>query len=506
MKRNVLVGGEAGQGVNTVAEVLSEFLTDRGYYVFNYKDYPSVIRGGHNFNIVSFSEKPINSFDYDLDILISIDENTLKLHKKQLKKDGIILKSEEEKDKNLLLLGGLLKILGANEKEALDLVKKRFSHNEALIALKKGYNSYENKYNLKKINNKLNLMSGSRASAIAGFNSGVNRYFAYPMTPSTELMNEFALMQNSKNDLLVFQPENEIAVANMGLGASFAGSNVMIGSSGGGFDLMTEALSFQGISEIPLTVYLASRAGPGTGVPTYSAQGDLDAALKGGHGEFPRIVVAPGDAYDSMELTTQALNISGKYNSLSIILSDRHIAESQFSFMGMPKFLKIIRNRKIPSEGLTRASSYEHGIMGETTEDSKLVKERTEARLKKYNEMKKECSKFNMIKIHGNKNSKNLVIGWGSTKGVILDAISSGLDCKFLQVLYLKPMSDKIKSEIEKSKNVYLVEYNSTGQLGRVIREKTGYSIPEKNRILKYDGRPFACQELINELKKRGVR
>jgi 2-oxoglutarate ferredoxin oxidoreductase subunit alpha len=261
---------------------------------------------------------------------------------------------------------------------------------------------------------------------------------------------------------------------------------------------MSEGISFQGMSEIPLVIYLSSRPGPGTGIPTYTAQADLDIALRAGHGEFPRVVIAPGDAAEALEKTNEAFYLSEKFNSLSILLSDKHISESEFSMdKKMKKPLNMPLRKKM--KGVVKANSYEHDSSGNTIEDAELSEKNAMERIEKYSRIKKECERFDMIKMHGNPKSKNLIIGWGSTKPAILDAIK-GLDFKFLQVLYVKPLSDEIKKEMEKARKVILVEGNVTGQLGRLIREKTGISI--KNRMLKYDGRPFNSDELRKELLK----
>ena len=184
----------------------------------------------------------------------------------------------------------------------------------------------------------------------------------------------------------------------------------------------------------------------------------------------------------------------------SIILSDKHLAESEFSSDKKPnKILPIKTNRKIPGKNIIKASSYEHNKEGNTTESAILTEENANDRIKKYEKIKQECKRFEMVKIHGNKKSKNLIIGWGSTKGVILDAIK-GLDYKFLQVLYLKPLSNEIKKEMKKANKIILIEQNLTGHLGRLIREKTGIKI--ENRILKYDGRPFTSDKLKKEIEK----
>lgn len=508
MRGEILIGGNAGQGINKLSEIISEVISQRGYFVFNQRDYQSLIRGGHNFNIISFSDKKISSHTSKVDILVALDNQTIETHKKELKKGGTVLsyalfeKENLKKDLNIALSGAIIKILGIEEKYLLEKIKEDFEDEKIIQDAKIGYcqKSLKVKYNLKKLNNKIKLMSGSEAVAVGALNSELNLYLSYPMTPATGVMNELAKEQ-VKNNLIVFQAENEIAVVNSALGASFAGANVMIGTSGGGFDLMSEGLSFQGISELPLTVYLASRPGPGTGVPTYTSQADLDIALRAGHGEFPRIVVAPGDSLECIEKTNEAIYLANKFNTLSIILSDKHLAEAVFSYVEEPnKSLRIQKNRKVPGKDFVKASSYEHDKFGNTIEEPELTKKNADERLRKYEEIKKECKKFDMIKIHGKKDSKNLVVGWGSTKGAILDAIAD-LDAKFLQVIYFKPMSDEIRKHLENAKRIILVESNVTGQLGRLIREKTGIKISDK--ILRYDARPFASDELKEEIARR---
>ena len=504
MRLNILIGGKAGQGISKVSRIITKTLVDYGYFIFNYRDYPSIIRGGHNFSVLSISDKPIASHESKLDGIIALDEDTKKIHKKELKKNSFVIDYKKfinfGINMNIALSGALMKILGIKKKILINQIEKSLknknSFEDSLKAAEYGYNSQSQKYNLKKLKNNISILSGNKAIAIGATNSKIDVYLAYPMTPSTELLHELASKQNN---YIVFQPENEIAVVNMALGASFAGAKTMIGTSGGGYDLMTEGLSFQGQSEIPLVVYLGSRPGPATGLPTYTSQGDLDIALRAGHGEFPRIVISPGDIIECIEKTNEAFYLSEKHKVLSIILSDKHLAENEFSFDRKPnKIINIIVNRKVPGEVIVKASGYEHDKFGNVSEDAELAKKNAEARMKKYEQIKKECKKFEMIKIHGNKKSKNLIISWGSTKGAIIDAINN-LDFKFLQVLYLKPLSNKIKKEILEAKKVILIECNITGQLGRLIREKTGISI--KKRILKYDGRPFRSDELRKELE-----
>ncbi|MBU0907122.1 MAG: 2-oxoacid:acceptor oxidoreductase family protein [Nanoarchaeota archaeon] len=508
MRLNIVIGGRAGQGINLVSKIVSSVLTQQGYFTFNYRDYPSIIRGGHNFNVLSISDEKIESHESTIDGIVAMDDLTMEVHKKELKKSGFIIKPDSFLEfginLNVALAAALMKILGIKKDVLNDEIKQSIKKNveDALKASDAGYASETTKIQLPAPHpNKIRIISGSEAIAEGAANSHIDAYIAYPMTPSTAVLQILA-SQQEKLGHIVFQPEGEIAVVNSALAVSFAGARTMIGTSGGGFALMNEGISLQGQSEVPLVVYLVSRPGPATGVPTYTSQGDLNLALRAGHGEFPRVVIAPGTPKEAIEKTNEAFYLSEQHGVLSIILSDKHLAESEFSLVEpINKPTKIQIKRKVPGETIIKATSYEHDDIGNTTEDADIAYKNGLKRLKKYEEIKKSCQKFEMIKIHGKKDSKNLIIGWGSTAGAIKDAIKD-LDAKFLQVLYIKPLSSEIKKHIEESSNVLLIENNLTGQLGRLIREKTGISV--KKRILKFDARPFHSdilkQQIIKEL------
>jgi 2-oxoglutarate/2-oxoacid ferredoxin oxidoreductase subunit alpha len=503
MRLNILIGGKAGQGINKVSGIVSKVISKKGYYTFNYRDYQSLIRGGNNFNVLSISDKKIESHESKIDGIVALDQRTLDTHKKLLKKDGFNIGFEEFRNLginlNVALSGALMKVLGFKKDELIKTIKETLDNPKSLEAAEKGYSSAKKKYNLSPIKNSLKIMTGNYGIAQGAINSKIDLYIAYPMTPATNAMHILASKQ-LENNFMVFQPENEIAVANCALGASYTGARTMIGTSGGGYDLMTEALSLQGISEVPLVVYLAGRQGPGTGIPTYTSQGDLGIALRGGHGEFPRVVIAPGTPKEVIEKTNEAFYLSQKFNCLATILSDKHLAESEYTIdEKINKPLPVIVTRTVPGESVVKVSSYETDEHGCSTESAELAIKNANARLKRYELIRNECKKFEMIKFHGKKNSKNLIIAWGSTAGAIKDAIKD-LDYKFLQVMYMKPISSEIKKEIQKANKVILIENNLTGQLGRLIREKTGIKI--EKRILRYDGRPFLSDELTIKLKE----
>jgi 2-oxoglutarate ferredoxin oxidoreductase subunit alpha len=326
--------------------------------------------------------------------------------------------------------------------------------------------------------------------------SGLDVYFGYPMTPATTVMSELAEKQ-IKNNHVVIELEGEIAAINAAIGASITGAKAMTGTSGGGFDLMTEALSMTGQAEVPLVIYLAQRVGPGTGSATYTSQSDLNLALNAGHGEFNRLVVAAGDPLEAAELTSQAFYFSQKYKIPALVLSDKHLAESVYTIDKKPTITKSEKSIK-----LGKFTSYEHDKDATVTDNAELLAKNAEARVQKAKDIAKDAKKFETFKIYGKTNSKNLVLFWGSTKGAVLDAIKSQ-DTKVLQILYLEPFPEQIESELKKASNIMIVENNSTAQLANLLASKTCMRLDDKNKILRYDGRPFLSDELEKEIKKR---
>lgn len=494
MRYNVLIGGAAGQGPNILTNLLGEALVKKGYSVFYSRDYQSLIRGGHNFNVLTFSENSVSSNDSQIDILVCLDENTKNLHSKNLKKSGVVL---EGNFPNMYFAGRLFKLLClefTDLENQLKILKNKLEEN--LQEAKKGYEAETQKV-CKIVQQKKSsfFVNGNQGISEGAIKSGLDVYYAYPMTPATSVLTELAQKQLEHN-YLVLELENEISVINAGIGTSMTGAKSMVGTSGGGFDLMTESLSLAGMAQVPLVAFLSQRPGPATGVATYTGQGDLNMARHSGHGEFNRTLFAPGDPLEAEELTNQAFYFSQKFKIPSIVISDKHLGESFYSVSESAKVLEIPKSGK-----LQRYNSYEKDSEGSATEEPEIIKANIKARNKIEKSISQEAEKFQTYKVYGKKSSNNVIVSWGSTKGAILDSIEN-LNVKFVQILYLEPFSNKIKKEIE-NKNLILVENNATGQLADLIAEKTGIFIDEKNKILRYDGRPFLCDELKKEL---GVR
>ncbi len=528
---NLLVGGKAGQGVNELAVLIGKAVSKLGYYAFIMRDYQSRIQGGHNFNPISINVRPVMSNPARFDLAVALDNETLEIHANEIKKDATVLNEKSlnsekilkkhglhEKTRNMIFFGAIAKTLGFDKEVCEKIVKREFRGKslleQDLQAFSLGYEQGKQKFSLAKAGKEKILMSGSEAVAFGMINSGLDVYFAYPMTPSTPVLHELASKQLEHN-YVVFQPENEIAVANAALGASFAGARVAVGTSGGGFDLMAEALSMQGMNEMPLVVYLVQRTGPSTGVPTYTGQQDIYSALYSGHGEFPRCVLAPGDALECIELVWQAFYLAERYRILAILLSDKHLSESYYTLDKLPDIkpfprqfsntelnYKItasgISKRGVPGMNIVRANSYEHDEAGFTTEEPQAIARMMEKRARKGKALEREARKFTRVKTYGK--GKRLIISFGSTKGAILDAMKKLIDVKFLQLLYLEPFPKEIvRREIEKASKVYVVENTSTGMFARLVEEKTGYEI--KHKVLKYDARPFTPDEIIKRIR-----
>lgn len=507
MRKNILVGGKAGDGIDALADLLCLLLVKKGLYVFKYRDYQSLIRGGHNFNIICISDEPIQSYDNEPDLVVAFDENTITQHRKEMKKECIIVTSDEKvegihvdvKDLrragNVGLASAVAQILGFSKKEVLDVIKERFKAKYFEInekAVEKCYQDYGKRIELPKGKNKNTMMTGNEAVTEGAIDSGIEVYFGYPMTPSTGVLTQLALKQD--HSILAFTYENEIACANAAIGASFAGKKTMTGTAGGGFDLMSEAMSLQGCTELPLVVHLGQRPGPSTGVPTYTAQTDLNIAIYSGHGEFPRAVIAPGDVEEAYEKMFEALYLAEKIGSLSIILTDKHLLESGYCQKTKKPKIKIPERKEYAGKGLFKRSSYEHDEKWATTEEIEVVNKSVEKRIARIKELEEEASRFEQYKVYGEGNT--VLIGWGSTKGAVLDAKLEGV--KYIHLIYIDPLPD-ISKELEKAKKVIVIEQNATGQLAEYLQRKMCKKF--ENRVLKYDGRPFTPEEIRKRVK-----
>lgn len=450
------VGGAAGEGVKGTGAKIGSLLRDMGLEVYLSLDYPSLIRGGHNFARLSFSREKVWCDHAQLDLLVALNDQTKEIHQHELKEGAWVLS-------------------GLTVDQVLDKVREFLSTKGLLadsLAAKK-------------------FTDGNTAFADGLMAAGLDFYFAYPMTPTTSVLHYLAIQQQ-KGGLKVIQPENEIAVINMALGAAYTGKRAAVGSATGGFALMQESFSFAGMSELPLVVLVAQRQAPATGVPTKSSQSDLRFAIHAGHGEFPRIVMAPGDPEEAYQAGAEALNLAWQFRMPVIVLSDKalseHIMTSELGEAKMESF-ESFAAPGTPGQ-VVKVTSYEHDEQGFTVDEPEEVGQAVERRFAKAEKIKAEADKRQTLKVYGDPESDRAIVFWGSTKGPILEAAKSfNQPVKLVQILWLEPFpSDRVKKELE-GKRLVCIEGNHQGQLASLIREKTGIEIQDK--ILKYDSMPF---------------
>jgi len=338
------------------------------------------------------------------------------------------------------------------------------------------------------------------------------------MSPGTALLMYLA-KQGEKFGVLVEQAEDEIAALNMAIGAWYAGARGLVTTSGGGFALMTEAVSLAGITENPAVVHVAMRPGPATGLPTRTEQGDLNLVIYAGHGEFPRIVLAPGKLEDGIEVAQRAFWLADKYQVPVFILSDQYWLESVGqippitlddryleSFTVKTKadykrydWSQTLSPRGIPGwgEGFVKVDSDEHDESGQITEDFNVRVKMHEKRLAKRELLLEDYLDAELI---GPKDYRQLIVGWGSTYGVLKEFIETTLkkDVAFLYVKQPFPLPLKLRKFFDSSKNTIVVENNATGQFANILRLEL--DVPVHQRILKYSGEPFSIEEIDQKI------
>lgn len=551
---SILIGGQAGDGIKQSGNSIAKLFNRLGYWIFVYLDYPSLIKGGHNFAIVRAKSQKILGHKDKVDILIALNQETINKHSHRLQEKSLLIFDSTfikihpvSKAKNLGLpfgeivrnkklpqiarnsaaLGALSSVLGIEFSIVEDVIKNsiRKKIKENIEVAKESYDltkkSKKSSRILKFKSSLKPLLTGNEAIALGAVKAGLKAYISYPMTPSTSILHYLA-ENEEKFNIVTVQPENEISVIGMIQGAAFAGIKTMTGTSGGGFALMTEHFSLAGQAEIPTVIILSQRPAPSTGVPTYTGQSDLFFSLFAGHGEFPRIVLAPGDADEAFYLSAEALNLAWKFQIPIILLSDKHLSESIFS-TEFNENKVVIENPKpwnkkgeykrytLTKDGISplvfpgekqaviKSNSYEHDEFGITTEDPEYIIKGNKKRLKKLKTIEDEIKKKETVKIYGNPKSKTVLITWGSTKGAVIEAAKIH-NLKVVQPLYLKPFPVwDLKKHLKNVKKIINVELNSTGQLGTLLKFN-GFEVTDS--ILKYDGRPFAIDELEEKIKK----
>ncbi len=572
----VSIGGAAGQGVATPGDIFAQIFARRGLHLNAYNAYQSIIRGGHTFLTIRAGLGKVTNFGDRIDLLIPLNQDTMDRHlhlmspgstiiyngdsiKPKDRPEGVQLSalpvnelskgSRSKVEQNTLALGAALSMMGVGFQPLQEVLTQQFKKKgDAVVAenvriARAGYDYATANFKpfpdpLPMADARYAVLSGNIALAMGGVAAGVKFYCAYPMSPSTGVLHWMAAHAR-KAGIMVRQVEDEIGVINMAIGAAHAGVRSMCATSGGGFALMTEGLGMSAMIETPVVVIDVQRAGPSTGVPTKTEQGDLWQMLGAGFGDFPKVIAAPTDILDCFKLVPEMHNLADRFQCPAIILSDLLLSEGRESIdpKDLDFHVEIDRGQLITSADSTNGqNAYKRykitdsgispraipGVPGhvhtvatdEHDEDGVLISDEYTNPHKRRAMMEKRQRKIDGIeatvpppKLIGRPGADVTLVGWGSTKGVIREAVeilnSQGISTNQLQIRWLVPLHGDAILEILRAagKRTIIVENNYSGQFARYLRSETSY-VPD-GYIRKYDGEPFMPHHIVESVKEQ---
>lgn len=557
---SIVIAGEAGQGIQAIESMLTAFAKRARLHVFATKEYMSRVRGGCNSTEIRLSRRPVSARIGRVDILVALNSSAVAHLGSRIDAETLVIG-----DKNLIghesmldipfasiaagmggaiyanavAVGALCSLLGMDRASSEGGLRDFFAKKGAavveanLAAFSRGYERGDAV--LPRLPIELGadpavaeeiMVTGAEAVAFGAAAAGCDFVCAYPMSPGTSVLTAMAGM-SERLGILVEQVEDEIGAANMALGAWYAGARALVTTSGGGFDLMGEAVSLSGAIETPMVVHIAQRPGPATGLPTRTEQGDLNLAIHAGHGDFPRVVLAPGDLEEGFSLAGLAFEIADRYQSPVFILTDQYYVDSYYttpSFAPPPAgpARAIVETRKdylryalgspdgisprgIPGfgEGLVRVDSDEHDEGGYITEDPAMRVSMVEKRLSKAAALRRDILP---PRLHGSDNYDILLVGWGSVKMPIQEALAvlDRAEIAYLHFPWVYPLPPRAGEYMAKAKLVIAIEGNATGQFADLLEFETGIRIAQ--RMLKYDGSQYSVEELVGRISALAPR
>ncbi len=575
----IAISGKAGQGILSMGDFIQHIAQDLGLYSFVWVDYPSLIKGGHNVVFIRISDRPIYAPVEHINYLIALDAESVDIHWDEILKQGVLIYDSDIVKKeisrkpnksqpffsvgvpfnaiskginkstryaNTVAIATLHYVLGWQLNTYTKILEKKFKKksqqivDDNILAMKQGYEYAEDNYDnvftnpLKKGQAKeYYSIDGSQALAFGAIKAGVKFTAAYPMTPATPIFDHLATYSD-KYGIIAKQAEDEISAICMTIGASYAGARALTMSSGGGFSLMVEAIGLAGITETPLVVVNAMRGGPSTGLPTKTEQSDLRFVLHASQGEFPRVVLAPGDSEELYQLIQEAFNLADLYQLPVIVLTDKYLATSQMIFSkdtdldavtvdrgilihsqkelgGDEKYARYlftkdgVSPRALPgSKGITfHSGSDEHNEYGEICEDPQNRVKMMDKRMQKEKSILPSIPKPN---IYGHSDADITLISWGSTKWAAIEAIELLAEHNILANLihfnYIYPFNiAKTQPLLNKIKRSVVIENNNTGQFAGLLKQY--FNFEPEHSLLKYDGHPLYPQEIAKIIRNK---
>jgi 2-oxoglutarate/2-oxoacid ferredoxin oxidoreductase subunit alpha len=572
------IGGAAGQGVATPGDIFAKIFSRRGLHLNAYNAYQSIIRGGHTFLTIRTGPEKVTNMGDRLDLLIPLNQDAMDRHLGLLHrgasciynadtiKPGIAAEgtalcplpvskladiTRNKVAQNTLAVGAGLNMMGIGFQALEEVLNEQFKKKGAAMVAENveiaraGYDYASANFKpftwpLPMTNNRYAVLSGNIAMAMGGAAAGVKFYCAYPMSPSTGVLHWMAAHARKAN-IMVRQVEDEIGVVNMAIGAAHAGVRSMCATSGGGFALMSEGLGLSAMMETPVVVIDCQRAGPSTGVPTKTEQGDLWQMLGAAFGDYPRAIAAPLDIGDCFKIIPEIFNIADRYQCPGIVLCDLLLSEGRLSVD--PKDLDfapvvdrgelitevpstagtngdgVYKRYKITESGISPRAvpgvpGYTHtAASDEHDEDGVLISDEFTNPTKRRAMMEKRMRKVAGIEasapppeLWGPRDAEVTLIGWGSTKGVIEEACEilneQGFSANQLQIRWLVPLhGDAILDILKGTRHTIIVENNYSGQFARYLRSETSF-VPN-GYIRKYDGEPFMPHHIVEAVKEQ---
>jgi 2-oxoglutarate/2-oxoacid ferredoxin oxidoreductase subunit alpha len=570
----VMFGGQAGDGSLTTGDLIAGVLKHMGREVYTYKDFPSRIRGGHTNYVIRASDHPNYGMADFVDCLVAFDLDAVQKHIDEMRPGGfIIFDNTDEKIpdelrrpdvhiyevplgkiakhdlgleivRNTVSLGVIGALIGMDPAIVrADVAKVYQRKGDAVVEkniaaidageryVRENFTRPSGYTQTKAADGDRLIMMGNDAIGYGALVAGCRFMAGYPITPATDVL-EWMAKYAPKFGGVVIQAEDELAAINMTIGAAFAGVRSMTATSGPGQALMTEGIGLAGVIEVPIVVVECARAGPSTGMPTKTEQSNLNHLIFSGHGEIPRVVLAPGTIEESFYLTVSAFNIAEKYQVPVFILSEQALCQSKATLpplsidavsvdrgklrlngalAGGAEYDRYeftddgVSPRAIPGVdgGMHLAPGSEHSDGGVITEDARNRTKMMDKRMRKLESMRPDLPKPNLL---GDPNARIGIIGYGSNRGPIAEAqdrlAAAGTPTKFLQLRTLWPFPEaEVERFIESADHVFVVENNFTGQLDRLIRYVVG-PLPTLHRVLKYNGKPFRPIEVIDPISK----
>ncbi len=555
---SIVLGGEAGQGIQTIETILTRTLKASGRHVFSTKEFMSRIRGGSNSTSIRAASNRVRAYAERMDLCVLLDRDALAWLQPRISADTLVIgdpvvfedvagllplpmaelaKQVGEKIyANAVACGFVTALLGLEPATLETVLKGLFDHDSEVLeknlrAAGLGRERGEAAARQKQLSCRIEadagiagqlFLNGSQAVGLGAIAGGCNFIGSYPMSPSTGVL-QFLAGCAERFGIVVEQAEDEISAINMGLGSWYAGGRAMVSTSGGGFALMGEGISLAGSMELPMVVHLAQRPGPATGLPTRTEQGDLDLALYAGHGEFSRAILAPGTLEDAFDCARQAFALADASQSPVIILTDQYLLDSSCNVPALPipaappehhigetaadyrRYLLTesgLSPRGIPGhgKGLVCLDSDEHDEAGFITERAEVRIAMVDKRLKKLALLRGELALPH--RLFGPANYQRLLVGWGSTRPAIEEARARVDDPQtaFLFCPQIYPLTDEVKELLLRARRLIVIENNATAQFARLIQRETGRRADAD--WLQYDGMPFSVENLETRLRQ----